>query len=216
MLVYRSPSQSATEFQNFMEKLSMFYDKASSENPATIVITGDLNARSHLFWDEEKIQTSEGKILGEFCTSNGLDQIIDEPTHKPRDGVETCIDFILTNQPFVFVDKGVIPSPDPYLKHQIIFWKINCSIPCPPPYKRQIWDYHLANIDMIKNKLAKTDRDSKFFNKSSNQMLNICSEYFLDIMNPYPKQNSHYKRQGRPLGHSLCEKLPPKKQKYLY
>ena len=85
MLVYRSPSQSATEFQNFMGKLSMFYDKTSGENPSTIVITGDLNARSHLFWDEEKIQTSEGKILGEFCTSNGLDQIIDEPTHIPRD-----------------------------------------------------------------------------------------------------------------------------------
>jgi exonuclease III len=182
MLVYRSPSQSVTEFQNFMRNLSKFFDKASSLNPSTIVITGDLNARSHLFWDEEKTQTSEGKILGEFCTLNCLDQIIDEPTHIPFDGTETCIDFILTNNPFVFVDKGVIPSPDPLLKHQIVFGKINYSVPCPPPYKRQTWDYHLADLDALKNKLATTDWDSKFLNKSASQMVNTFSEYYLDTM----------------------------------
>jgi hypothetical protein len=54
MLVYRSPSQTAAEFQSFMQNLGKFFNKASSMNPSTIVITGDLNAKSHLFWDEGK------------------------------------------------------------------------------------------------------------------------------------------------------------------
>ena len=46
LLAYRSPSQNSLEYQNFMENLTTFYDKASLENPSTIIITGDFNARS--------------------------------------------------------------------------------------------------------------------------------------------------------------------------
>ena len=37
------------------------------------------------------------------CLLIGLDQIIDEPTHIQRDGIESCIDLILTNQPFALL-----------------------------------------------------------------------------------------------------------------
>ena len=51
---------------------------------------------------------------------NQMDQIINEPTHFPRENIETCIDLILTNQPNLFVHSGVIQSPDLNCKHQII------------------------------------------------------------------------------------------------
>ena len=118
MLVYRSPSQTSTEFTLFMKKLSTVYEKAVLAKPACIIFTGDFNSRSPLFWNEESLQNSEGKKISEFCLLNGLDQIINEPTHFPRDGIETCIDLIITD--LIFVDSGVIPSPDPCRKHQII------------------------------------------------------------------------------------------------
>ena len=45
---------------------------------------------------------------------------------------ETCIDLVLTDQPNFVVHSGVIQSPDPRCKHQIINGKINFTIPCPP------------------------------------------------------------------------------------
>ena len=112
-----------------------------------------MNARLPAFWSEESRETSEGKALSNFCLLNNLKQIIDEPTHIPRDGIQTCIDLILTGQPYSFVESGVIPSPDPCCKHQIIFGKVNFSVPCPPPYKRRLWKYELANVTWIREHL---------------------------------------------------------------
>ena len=123
-----------------MEKLDCIYEKAISENPSLVILNGDFNARSPLIWPDEKKQTPEGKGIADFCTKNLLEQMVEEATHIPNDKTQTCIDLIMTNQPFLFVDKGVIPSPDPSLKHQIIYGKINFSVPCPPPHKREVWD----------------------------------------------------------------------------
>ena len=123
------------------------------------------------FWGEERIQTKAGKILSDLCTLNGIDQIIEEPTHIAREGIETCIDLILTNQPFAFVDKGVIPSPDSLCKHQIIFGKINL-----------VWDYHLANVDLIRHNLGNFDWETNFQNKCPDEMVKMFSEFFLNLM----------------------------------
>ena len=112
-------------------------------------MTGDFNARSPLFWDEELIETNEGKKLANFACLNGLEQIINEPTHFPRDNVATCIDHIFTNQRHFIVDSGSLPSPDPSCKHSIIFGKIKLNLPTPPPYVRTIWEYNKANFDHI-------------------------------------------------------------------
>ena len=98
----------------------MFYTEASPENPTSIVFTVDFNARSPVLWRNEKL-TPEGKALGDFAVLNGYEQIIDDPTHLPSDDIEACIDLILTNKRFSSVDSGVIPSPDPVRKHQIVF-----------------------------------------------------------------------------------------------
>ena len=166
-----------------MLKLQSIYVKALSDKPAIIILTGDFNARSSLLWANETTNTSIGKKFADFYTLNCLQQLIDEPTHIPRDGIETCIDLICTNQPFLFVDSGVIPSPDPLLKHQVVFGKLNFNVPCPPPYKRKVWDFNLAHSQAIKFKIVNTPWEYLFSNKSLDDMVNIFSSTFLNIIN---------------------------------
>ena len=94
-----------------------------------IVINGDLNARSPLFWSGESCKNEAGKALFEFCLSKGFEQLIDEPTHLPNENIETCIDLLLVNNCSLIIDSGVIPSPDPMCKHQIVKGKINMHVP---------------------------------------------------------------------------------------
>ena len=182
LLSYRSPSQSLADFKSYMYKLQTFFIKASAENPSIIIITGDFNARSPLLWADESTQTHEGKELADFCTLNCLEQLVKEPTHIPNDTTQTCIDHIFTNQPFLFVNAGVIHSPDDLLKHQIIFGKLNFNVPSPPPYKRKIWDFTLAHTLAIKSQLQNVPWEHLFVNLTLDEMVNIFTETFLNIM----------------------------------
>ena len=48
-----------------------------------VVLTGDFNARSPLFWDQEADETLPGRNLSELILLNRMDQIIEKPTHFP-------------------------------------------------------------------------------------------------------------------------------------
>ena len=87
-------------------------DMIAKENPSLVVLTGDFNARSPLFWSEEQHETMPGEKLSNFMLLNCFEQLINEPIHFPREDIETCLDLILTDKPTCFVDSGVIPSPD--------------------------------------------------------------------------------------------------------
>ena len=88
---------------------------------------------------------------------NQMEQTIHEPTHFPRENIETCIDLIMTDQPNLLVHSGVIQSPDSNCKHQIINDTLNLSFPCPPPYKRKLWSYSKANTRKIRDDLNTID-----------------------------------------------------------
>ena len=82
---------------------------------------------------------------------------------------------------FLFVDSGVLPSPDSHSKHNIIHGRLNFHTPSPPPYKRRIWDYDKANIEEIRKNLSETDWRSLFFQLSSNEMALVFTDTVLDI-----------------------------------
>ena len=182
LLSYRSPNQSPLELDAYMKKLASFLLKASAENPSTIILTGDFNARSPLLWDQESHHNNAGKSLADFCTINGLVQVIDEATHLPRPGIETCIDLVLTNQPYLIVDKGVIPSPSDVCKHQVVHGKLNFNVPCPPPYRRKIWNFKRANIASIQRDIRSTNWDFFFSDKSAEEMVQCFNRRFLNII----------------------------------
>ena len=183
ILIYRSPSQSPQSFSNFIIKLQLLLDKIASENPFSIIMTGDFNARSPLFWDEESVETAEGKALSNLALLNGLEQIINQPTHFPRLGIETCIDHIFTNQRNTIIDSGVIPSSDPFCKHSIIYGKINLSVPSPPPYKRTIWEYVKSDVLEIRHCLSSIEWHVVFKDKTPDEMVDLFQTKFLAIMN---------------------------------
>lgn len=131
-LFYRSPSQTSLEEIDFMTKLENIIALMNVEKPSLITLCGDFNARSPLLWSGDPIENSSGKLLVDFCISNCFEQVIDQPTHIPNENTETCIDLLLTNNSCSIVDSGVIPSPDPSCKHQIVGGKINLHVPLPP------------------------------------------------------------------------------------
>ena len=183
ILSYHSPNKnSAIEEETYCNKMQALFDNINKEKPSAIILTGDFNARSPLFWREETIENSFGKKLSNFMLFNQMDQIIQEPTHFPRENIETCIDLILTDQPNLFVHSSVIQSPDSNCKHHIINGTINFSIPCPPPYKRKLWSYSKANEDKIKESLNAINWIQFFENKSLDDMIESFNKTFLDIM----------------------------------
>ena len=163
--------------------MQVLFDDINKEKPSAIILTGDFNARSPLFWQEEILENSLGKRLSDLMLFNQMDQIINEPTHFPRENIETCIDLILTNQPNLFVHSGVIQSPDLNCKHQIIHGTLNFSIPCPPPYKRKLWSYSKANTNKIKENLNSINWNEYLDNKSVDEMVTSFNKTFLDIIN---------------------------------
>ena len=88
----------------------------------------------------------------------------------------------MTNQSNFFVDKSVIPSPDPSLKHQIIHGKINLSIPSPPPHKRVVWDYSQAHMLAIKDKVINTPWQQMFQNQTPESCIDIFTFRFMCII----------------------------------
>ena len=64
-----------------------------------------------------------------FLISNHLEQLIDEPTHVRDNCSKSCLDLICKDQPFTFMESGVLSSLDPHSKHNIIHGTLNVSRP---------------------------------------------------------------------------------------
>jgi len=116
---------------------------------------------------------------------NNLEELINEPTHIRDDGSQSCIDLICTDQPFIFNDTGVLPTLDPHSKHNIIHGTLNFNTPRPPPYKRKVWLYKSAKIDLIRKDLLNTDWHSLFFALNVNEMTLVFTDVVLDIFSKY-------------------------------
>ena len=88
--------------------------------------------------------------------TNGLHQLIDEPTNLRNESM-SCVDLIITDKPNMFAVCGVLPSLDKFCRHQVIFGNLKMSLPSPPPYKRTIWHYSEANVQSIRNSMNNVD-----------------------------------------------------------
>ena len=117
-------------------------------------------------------ESPEGAALDEFIETNNLHQLIEEPTNIRNDSM-TCIDLIITDQPNLFVNSGVHPSLDEHCQHQIIFGKLNISVPSPPPYKRLVWDYGKADAQAIRNQIHDIDWNTRFFDLDVETMAEV-------------------------------------------
>ena len=106
--LYRSPSQSSDEFENFVYNLDLTLEALTQKNPFLTVIIGDFNAKFNKWCSTDKT-TPEGAKLDNLTSQYGLTQLLKEPTHI-SDSYRSCIDLIFTSQPNLVVDFGIHPN----------------------------------------------------------------------------------------------------------
>ena len=175
---YRHPNSSAQETDLYFSSLNSILELIDHENPLGTILSGDFNARSSLFWEDD-INSKEGHQLAEIALLNNLEQIISEPTHIRDDGSKSCIDLIFTNLFHAFNHVEVLPHTESQSKHLILHGKLNFTVPSAPRYKRKFWDYSKANVTELCDRISSTDWENIFNDKNANEMVSIFNEKFL-------------------------------------
>ena len=74
--LYRSPSQTSKEFEDFCTDLNLFLSNINDLNPACSVITEDFNARSPQCWVLDK-ENNEGREISFLTSSASYSELID-------------------------------------------------------------------------------------------------------------------------------------------
>ena len=170
--LYRSPSQCANEFQNFLKEFQAIIVSISTPgNSDLIVLVGDFNAKLSL-WKPDDPDCIEGIEISAMTSSYGLTQIISETTHILPNS-SSCIDLIFTNQPNMITSRGVLPSLHPNCHHQIIYAKVNFKIFFPPLYEHLVWHYERADVDSIKQSIIDINWEREFFNLNVDLQVDI-------------------------------------------
>ena len=181
--LYRSPSQSFDEFNDFCLKFDKTLEYVFNQNPQLVFVVGDFNARSDSWWPND-VNTIEGTQIEALTSLYGLHQIISEPTHITPYSL-SCIDLLFTNQPNMVLNSGVHPSLYEKCHHQIVFAKINLKIDFPPPYERILWDYNKADNTMINQCIQQFNWDIAFLGKSIEEQVKIFNDTVLNIFSNF-------------------------------
>ena len=124
-VIYRSPSQRTDEFDSFMSNFKIFLNNINKRKPSLSVVTSDFNSRSSSWWSKDN-DIIEGLKLFTLTSSNGLSQLINEPTHIQTNST-SCRDLIFTNQENLCVNSVVHSSLHPYCHHKIVYSSLNLN-----------------------------------------------------------------------------------------
>ena len=181
--LYRSPSQSDIEFDEFITNFEVLLDRVYSLNPYCVIILGDFNAKLKK-WKTDDVDTKEGTRIDEVTSSFALSQIISGPTHILHNST-SCIDLIFTNHPNLVNNSGIHSSIHPNCHHQIIYAEINFKIFFPPSYDRKIWLYKKADSEGLRSSLNNFDWNTAFFNKNIDEQVETFNNVLLNIMSNF-------------------------------
>ena len=105
VVLYRSPSQSHFEFENFLNIFEKLISLFVAKNPYSLTVTGDFNCRSSKWWKKD-IDSYEGKLFESITSDLGQAHFSNGPTHFMGE-YQSCIDLIFTDQPNLFAEAGV-------------------------------------------------------------------------------------------------------------
>ena len=186
VLSYCRPNLSSAEYNLYTKSLENIYESIVKEKPSITILAGDFNARSPIFWEND-IENQEGRSFSNFLMSNNLDELLNEPTHIRNDGSQSCIDLSCTDQSNIFLESGVLPSLDPHSKHNIIHGSLSLFSPCPPPYKRKVWDFRSAKTNLIQTEISNTAWEVLFRGLNPNEMTRIFTDKLFSIFTRHIK-----------------------------
>ena len=177
--VYRSPSQSIDEFDEFLINFEQTLHDISSLNPSFMLILGDFNAKSSSWYDHD-ITSQEGFRIESLTSFYNFSQLITTPPHILPNS-STCIDLIFVDQPNMIMNSGVHSSLHPNCHHQIVFAKINLKIKYPPPYERIVWNYNKANVECINLTINRFNWENLFSGRNVNEQIYMFNKTILNI-----------------------------------
>ena len=126
---YRRNGQTQQEYTSYCEKIGEMLDKIDSENPFSIILTGDFNAHNKKWYSEGKTDKF-GQDMQEIFEKHCLYQTVNQPTHITGD-TKTCIDLVCTDQPNLIMNNEIHPSLHDKCHHQVNYIKFNLK--CIPP-----------------------------------------------------------------------------------
>ena len=132
--LYGSPSQTADNFDSFLDNLKLSLDAVTDNNPFLVVAIGDFNAWSSSWCINDKSNCEVTKINCLASVYN-LKQVIHKPTHLLENS--SCIDLIFTSQSNLVMEAGVHLSLHLNSHHQIVYAKFNLKIYYPHPTKKR-------------------------------------------------------------------------------
>ena len=147
------------------------------------IITGDFNARCSRWWKND-ITNVKGEEIDTLTSSAGYSQIIDKPIHILNNS-KSCIDLIFCTNKNIISNYGVDVSMFEKCHHNIIFGKINISVPLPPVYVREVWDYSKANVEHINKAMSNFNWHNAFKDLSVDEKVKILNETLLNIFRNY-------------------------------
>ena len=155
-------------------------DAITDNNPFLVAVIGDFNARLSSWCINDK-SNYEGTKIDCLATEYDLKQVINETTHLLENS-SSCIDLIFTSQPNLVMDAGVHLSLHANCHHQIVYAKFNLKIHYPPPYEREVWHFHKADINLIRRAMNEFNWERAFFNLDINEMVSVCNTTIKNIM----------------------------------
>ena len=119
-----------------------------------------------------------------LTSSAGYSQIIDKPTHVLNNS-KSCIDLIFCTNKNIISNYGVDVSIFEKYHHNIIFGKINISVPLPPVYVREVWDYSKANVEHINKAISNVNWHNAFKDLPVDEKVKRLNETLLNIFRNY-------------------------------
>ena len=75
IVTYQSPSQSSTEFDEFLSNFDKLLNHIKQFRPSFTIMLGDFNARSKSWWPED-VTSHEGTHIESLTTMHGLQLLI--------------------------------------------------------------------------------------------------------------------------------------------
>ena len=182
-VTYRSPSQTASEFANFLENFEKLLYQIQQFRSSFVVILDDFNSRPKSWWNED-IKSNDGSQIDLLTTTYGLRQLVSDPTHILPNS-STCIDLIFIEQTNLVPDSGVHPFLYTNSHHKRTYCKLNLVIKYPSPSQGLVWDYKRANLNPIKQAQYQVNWSTILSNKDVHQQINILNSIIFNIFTNY-------------------------------
>ena len=135
--LYRSPNQTADNFDSSLADLKLNLDAITENNPSLVAVIGDFNARSSRWCINGKSNYEGTKIN---CLTTEYDLKLTNSLFALRIPLSGIV-VISTFQPNLVIDASFHPFLHENCHHQIVYAKLNLKIQYPPPYEREIWHF---------------------------------------------------------------------------